>query len=422
MTTAARMLMKSLTIMAALAPGLALAATAKIEKIGTGSAVKVVRAGKVLELKEKDGLEPGDEITTDANTAVDLRFEDETLLRVGVNSSYRLQSDSKLGTLFHRLVNGAVRVLVKPAEGDKKEAANLKFRLNTPEGTIGVRGTEFVVITQNGKTDVKGLDGEVVFGPADADYKASPKSFVMVTRGFESSIGKGGKSARAPEKFDLKRYLDEMGMKGSPFAPLAGRVSGANKYARAAAPKADATPAPAPSMTSLGTPKPAPKAVEVPKKQAAVPAKLGEMQDLLLAAAKDGNTKAARKALNAGAYVDGTTEKGEGLTALQVALLFERDEMVKFLVKEAGADVNKRDKNGKTPLMVVAEEKLPLDYAEALVYPGGADLSLVDREGNTAADLAKQSGAKEIEEYLNSKRAQEESDRAFLERKKAKAK
>ncbi len=407
--TAGRMLLKSRVIIALLSPALAFAATAKIEKLGQGSVVKVARAGTVLKLKEGDSLESGDELTTDATTSVDLRLEDETLIRIGVNSSYRVQTDSKLHSLVHRLISGAVRVLVKPTEGDKKEAAAIKFRMNTPEGTIGVRGTEFVVLSNAGKTEVKGLDGEVVFGPVDADF-GKPGSYVMVSRGFASFIKSGAKSAERPAKFDLKSYIDELGKKDGIFGPLAARVSGGNnKHARAASPAASAHAPAVAAAPAIAKWQPAEK--KEAKKDGA-PTKV-DYQAMLLLAAQEGDVKAAEKALKGGAQINGKGAVGH--TALQIAMLNDKEEMFIFLIKR-GANVEAEDDNGHTPLMFVAQNSLDIAYAKALVYPGAADLEKKDKGGQGALDMAKKSGHKELADYLESKEALEDLDKALSEK------
>lgn len=407
---AGRMLLKSLVITGFLIPALALAGmqAAKIEKVGLGSAVKVSRAGSTLKLKEGDALESGDELTTDATTSVDLRLADETLIRVGVNSSYRVQDDSKFHTLVHRLISGAVRVLVKPTESDKKEAAAIKFRMNTPEGTIGVRGTEFVVLTGSGKTEVKGLDGEVVFGGVDADF-SKPESYVLVSRGFASSIKSGAKNADRPAKYDLKNYINQLGAKDSMFGPLAARVSGGNnKHARAANVPSAVAP------VEVAATKAAVRAEAKPQKKDSAPAGKVDYQRMLLVAAQEGDEKSAEKALKGGADINGKGEVGH--TALQIAMLNDKENMFLFLIKR-GANVEAEDENGHTPLMFVAQNNLDIAYAKALVYPGAADFQKKDKKNDQSAlDLAKKSGHKELVEYLDSKEALEDLDKALSEK------
>lgn len=406
-------LLKVLAIFAVLLPSLAWAGAAKIEKIGAGAEVKVLRGTSTLKLKEGDSLEAGDELTTDANTAVDLRLEDDSLVRVGVNSAYKVQQDSKLHLLVHRLISGAVRVLVKPTENDKKEASAIKFKMNTPEGTIGVRGTEFVVISGGGKTEVKGLDGEVVFGANNADFNKAG-NYVLVSRGFSSYIRAGAKAAAKPEKFDLKAYLDDIGGKSGAFAPLAARVSGGNKHVRASvAEKKNVAQSAIPPKVRAQMK----EAAEKIKKEADAAGEKGKLnyQHILLVAAQEGDIARAEDALKHKANINGKGNVGH--TALQIAMLNDKEEMFIYLIRH-GANVDAEDDNGHTPLMFVATNGLDVAYARALVNPGAADYEKRDRSGFSALDLAKAAHHADLVEYLSSKEMVEDSVKALQEKNK----
>ncbi len=405
----ARILPISLIFFASFCPSAAFATVAKIEKVAAGSVVTVARAGKVVKLKEGDALESGDELTTDGRTAVDLRLEDETLIRVGVNSSYRVQEDSKLHMLVHRLLAGVVRVLVKPTDHDKKDAA-LKFRMSTPEGTIGVRGTEFVVLSGGGKTEVKGLDGEVVFGPVNADLTKAG-DFVTIGRGFHSSIGAGAKSAGRPEKFDLKSYIDQISEKQGVFGPLAGRVSGGNKYMRDGSKAGVAFKPQAVAVAPISSAEP--QEAKGKKKEG----QKTDYQMLLFQAAEKGNIELAKKALKNGALINGRGEIGH--TPLQVAMLFKQTEMFVFLISK-GANVEAEDENHHTPLMFVALNNLDLEYAKVLVRPGGADFHEKDASGKSVIQMAKENNAEELAAYLSSQEAEDDLAKAQADKAKHK--
>ena len=73
---------------------------------------------------------------------------------------------------------------------------------------------------------------------------------------------------------------------------------------------------------------------------------------------------------------------------------------MKLLLANDEVDVDARDKEGKTPLMLAAN-----GGAEAtcifLVEHAGACITAVDRSGATAADMALKTGYKELARRLN---------------------
>jgi uncharacterized protein len=89
--------------------------------------------------------------------------------------------------------------------------------------------------------------------------------------------------------------------------------------------------------------------------------------------------------------------KGMYATPLVVAITKGEVEIVKKFVAY-GADVNEMT-NGKTPLMYAARAN-QLEITKFLVE-NGATINIKDKNGLTALDYAKISGATEVIEYLN---------------------
>jgi hypothetical protein len=297
----------------------------------------------------------------------------------------------------------------------------------TQEGTIGVRGTEFVVTRNGNTTEIKGLDGEVLFGAADADL-SNTAHLQMVTRGFQSSIAAGAKTAAKPEKFDLKKYLDEVNGKNSAaFGPLAGGggAAKASRYVRAAVAAPVAVQVTAKSNSGAYT-IPTPVKAAAPTKAAALDPAV--VQDEFLAAVVENNIPKAKIALKEGARINEKSSKSQGHTALQISLTSSKNianasaemDMFVFLV-HAGANVDAVDENGLTPLMFAAQNKVNIEFVRALVYGGGAELD-IEKDGKTAADMAKANGYEEMAVYLNSKEAETDHETAIADRKAEQAK
>ncbi len=356
--------------------GEVLAAEATIEEVGGSEAVSVVRAGKTLKLKKGEKLQPEDELSTDSKTAVDIRLDDKTLIRVGVNSTYKLSQDNAAKRFLHRLISGIVRVLVPKQEN---KDGSIRFEMRTPEGTIGVRGTEFVVIRNGAETKLKGLEGEVMFGAKDADLKNDP-TVVLVARGFESVIGASG-GPRKPERFPLKEYLREIDRKGNGlFGALAERSRGTMRQ-RAVPVASSASRPSAPTAVAIATPR-----VNLPSAARKVEKKKADPNELMISAAFSGNLVLLKKAFDEGAKV--SYKDPDGNAVIHVAAVADHKDVIQVLLDQYSANVDERNKKGETPLILVAVESGNLETAQ-LLLENDADVLAKDNRSRTALEIAR---------------------------------
>ena len=408
--------------------GSSFAAGAVIEAIGGADHVQVNRSGKQLLLKKGESLELGDELSTDQRTSVDVRLDDRTTIRVGVNSSYKMVEDSHSKQLFHRLLSGIVRILVPQSkEPGKKE---IRFRMTTPEGTIGVRGTEFVVqhLESKGQTVLHGLEGIVSFGPENTDFSATA-NFVEVKKGFQSSITKGAAKAVTPEAFDLDAYKQQINGPMGAFAPLAGRL-GSEQISRGGAVPVTAT-APTPvsskvldsgkkqsmgssggsnssSSASIGgggaiqlpahNPTPSPGAEAVQK---------SDPNFELMQAVVTGDMAKVKNAVDAKKANVNFRDEENGYSPLYAAVTTDaldtekKLEMMFFLVSR-DANVDIKNKRGQTPLMAAAlEENIDPKVAQYL-YENGADPELKDKSGKNFKQYATDLNREKMLQWLKS--------------------
>jgi hypothetical protein len=298
-----------------------------------------------------------------------------------------------------------VRVLVQPTNRDHTDP-KIKFRMYTEEGTIGVRGTEFVVTRQGGKTQLKGLDGEVLFGPANTDF-SSTESFELIKRGFESSVAAGAKAVTKPEKFDLQKYLENLNAKANAFfgavASVEGRGGKPARYLRTAN---KATTVAAQEAASVGeASQPAiPKVEPAKPKVASVDKQV--LQDQLVQAVLNNNMAGVHEAMGLGAKIDG--KSATGLTPLEAAMASAKtkDEKEMFsTLMELGPDVEALDGEGLTPLMFAAEYHLNMEYVTILVDLGGANPDFKGKNGKTALDYATSVNHIEMVKYLRSQKS-----------------
>lgn len=113
----------------------------------------------------------------------------------------------------------------------------------------------------------------------------------------------------------------------------------------------------------------------------------------LLGVVEFNDVSVVRALLDAGEPTDQVDE--DGITALSWAAIGNRTEVAKLLI-ERGADVNHVDKKGMTPLLYAAS----IDFGDAstidLLLKSGANAKARNREGLTAAQLAKKYGHAQV--------------------------
>jgi hypothetical protein len=135
-------------------------------------------------------LAEGGELVTGADGHATVRLVDGTVLRLRPSSRLLLRQSNRLpdaGVTNSgvRLPRGRAEVEAAPAQGGKPG-----FRIDTPQGLLGVRGTVFRVATDGEGQSTRGevLDGTVDFSGAGA-------AVVPVSKGFGSVITAGGQVA-----------------------------------------------------------------------------------------------------------------------------------------------------------------------------------------------------------------------------------
>jgi len=128
-------------------PFLAMGEESPIGKIRTGTGdIVVIRVGKQAPLTTGDKIFQKDIIRTGPNSSVGIIFEDNTVLSLGSNSEivideYVFAPEKGLLSMIARMVKGTVSYLSGIIGRQSPES--VKFI--TPDSTIGIRGTQFLV-------------------------------------------------------------------------------------------------------------------------------------------------------------------------------------------------------------------------------------------------------------------------------------
>lgn len=123
----------------ALSAGAALAASGTA--LGVNPAAEAQRQGRSQTLVVGADIFIGDRVITGAQGQVQIKFSDLTELVVGPSSAlliedYLLRDDGSAGRMAVNALAGSFRFVTGSAPKDR-------YRITTPTGTIGVRGTEF---------------------------------------------------------------------------------------------------------------------------------------------------------------------------------------------------------------------------------------------------------------------------------------
>lgn len=134
-------------------------ATAKLVK-GT---VEVIHNNKKIVLKQEDGVEEGATIKTANKSFVKLIFIDKSQMNVGPGSEMKIEKFSGKDSGVIDMVKGTLRSQVSKDYLQQTDKDKSKMFIKTSNAVMGVRGTDFMVTTQNNQTTTVLFEGGVVF-------------------------------------------------------------------------------------------------------------------------------------------------------------------------------------------------------------------------------------------------------------------
>ena len=186
------------------ASGLAFPAMAAV-KVGEAIDVTVRVSGQDGAITRGGAIHRDERISTNASGVGAFLFDDGTKLAVGPNSSVVI--DKYVyggGSTVKQLALGATKGTLRWISGKSDHSA---YKITTPSGTLGVRGTAFdVYVGRNGVTAVTLLNGSAQFCNASGCQTlksrcefivARPGGAVSTPRGITRTIGLGVPASEA---------------------------------------------------------------------------------------------------------------------------------------------------------------------------------------------------------------------------------
>ena len=149
-------------------------------------------------------LMPGYIIETGADSTADLQFPSGVQLRIGPSSkaklgAARIMTGKDFSQVQMNLEKGKLFTRVN------KMKKGSRFNIVTPTSIAGVRGTDFMVKEENGKTTTMVKNGSVEV--ADSDVKKTE----VVTTDNKAIVDKNGDIKVEPQTEDDKKELNDMG-------------------------------------------------------------------------------------------------------------------------------------------------------------------------------------------------------------------
>jgi len=142
-------------------------------------------------------LNPGTAVTTGADAQVILRFDDGQQVVLSQNTEFRIvdfrydASDPKMDRTVFDLLKGALRMASGAIAGRNRQAVALR----TPQATIGIRGTDFMVALVNpayisvlqGAVSVTNAAGTVALGAGTFGSVATSAALAASNRSSSST-------------------------------------------------------------------------------------------------------------------------------------------------------------------------------------------------------------------------------------------
>ncbi|CAK7070247.1 MAG: hypothetical protein DELT_01837 [Desulfovibrio sp.] len=159
-----------------------------------------VRDGKKIALDVKSEVLKGDELVTDGTGRVQVIFADDTTISLGADTTvavadFVFDAPDKKASFSADMAKGMARFVT----GKVVEKNRSGFSVTTPQATVGIRGTTFVVnVSPKGVTSVIGLDVKGAFPIAVTNKATGAVSEIKVSGMAVDAAPAGNTSYQTP--------------------------------------------------------------------------------------------------------------------------------------------------------------------------------------------------------------------------------
>ncbi len=155
--------------------------------------VKLTRDGESSRLNLSDNIQEGDKINTYENSRLQIILEDDTVISIGKNSEYTIESYSNgfRPNMEARLNRGFLRTI----SGEIGKVAPERFKLKTKNSTIGIRGTGWLSYVSGNTENYLCFSGTIVVNTPDGVFTI-PSGYML--------LGQDGKYKK--QKADMRIF------------------------------------------------------------------------------------------------------------------------------------------------------------------------------------------------------------------------
>ena len=171
--------------------------------------VSIILNDNTVKANVGDKIMQGMVVLTKAKSVVDIYFE-HSVIRILENSSVTMKELTKNSSDNKELTELYVQNGKIFSQVTKKLEENEKFKISTPTSIAGVRGTEFLIVEENGKCKISCVEGTVAVKDAEGD----DSSFIDVENGKAANIESGKpiavKKLSAEEIRNIKKIKEDM--------------------------------------------------------------------------------------------------------------------------------------------------------------------------------------------------------------------